>query len=192
MVSCILLAAGESKRFGSPKQLAKINKSQTIIEYIISNLLKTGIDEIIVVLGAFKEQIKPLILKDIKVCVNENYQKGQTSSLKIGAKNISKNSDCFMVLPVDMPLVKPETFDYLIDKFKEAKKLIVIPSYKYKKGHPPIYDIKLKDGILKMGDDEPLYSLNNKYVEQSIIIPVDDSAVITNINTPQDLAKIKA
>ncbi|MEW6170373.1 MAG: nucleotidyltransferase family protein [Candidatus Omnitrophota bacterium] len=190
MVSIILLAAGESKRFGSPKQLAKIN-STTLIEYLISKLEKTKVDEIIVVLGAYKEKIEKLIPSYIKIATNKDYQEGQTSSLKIGLENISSDAKYFLVLPVDIPAISAETIDFVIDKFINSKFLIGIPSYKNQKGHPPIYSIKLKNQILELKNNKPLYTINHQFIGQTLDIPVDDKNILFNINTPEDLEKIR-
>ncbi|VAX34845.1 hypothetical protein MNBD_UNCLBAC01-1087, partial [hydrothermal vent metagenome] len=85
MLSCILLSAGASARFGSPKALAKQpSNNRPIIEKIQKTLLKTKIDEIIIVLGAHAESIKPFLLKhkNIKVVYNKDHNFGQTSSFK--------------------------------------------------------------------------------------------------------------
>ena len=66
MISCILLSAGYSSRFGSPKALAKLN-GQTIIEQLQKILVASILDEIIVVLGAFAEDIKSYLLKHKKI-----------------------------------------------------------------------------------------------------------------------------
>lgn len=190
MISCIVLAAGESRRFGSPKQLAKLKNGKTIIEHLISTLEKTKIDEIIVVLGAFKDDVQKVIPANIKVCINEDYLKGQTSSLKIGLKNISSASQYFLIQPVDTPTVKSQTIDYIIEKFKESKSLIGIPTYKAKHGHPPIYNIKIKEQILNLENGQPLYLINHQFSNQTINIEVDDPAILININSLEDLKNI--
>lgn len=190
MVSIIILAAGESKRFGSPKQLAKIG-SQTLIERLINTLKKTKAEEIIVVLGAHKEKIQEVLPKDIKICINKNYQLGQTSSLKAGLNCINERCEYFMVLPVDSAVISPETINLIINKFKDQKFMIGIPIYQGKRGHPPIYKSNIKNQILKLKDDEPLYKINQKFAAQTLEISVDDPGILSNINTPEDLKKIQ-
>ncbi|MEW5758980.1 MAG: nucleotidyltransferase family protein [Candidatus Omnitrophota bacterium] len=190
MTSSIILAAGASSRFGSPKQLAKLKNGQTLIMHIISTLQRTKVDEIIVVLGAFKDQIQKILPKNIKICINENYLKGQTSSLKTGLENISINTDYFLVQPVDIPTVSEKTINQIIDKFKISNALIGIPVYQNKHGHPPIYNIKLKNEILSLSDNQPLYSINHRFSNQTINIEVNDPAILANITTPKDLEKI--
>ena len=75
MVSCLLLAAGSSQRFNSPKALAPIN-GKTVIEHLQNILLATPLDEVIIVLGAHQEAIKPFLLnhKRVKVVYNKDHK----------------------------------------------------------------------------------------------------------------------
>lgn len=191
MITAIILAAGESKRFGSPKQLAKINDQETLIEHLIKTLKNTSIDEIIVVLGAYREEIEKVLPQDVRVSVNEEFQKGQTSSLKRALEEVSSDCKHFLVFPVDTPLIKPETINEIINKFILSKAAIGIPTYAEQKGHPPIYDIKLKNEILELEDDEPLYHVNQKFAPTTALIEVLDPGILININTPRDLEKLK-
>jgi molybdenum cofactor cytidylyltransferase len=56
MLSAILLAVGESKRMGEPKQLMPFGQS-TLLEQAINNLMNSAVDEIIVVLGYKAEEV---------------------------------------------------------------------------------------------------------------------------------------
>src|SRR3990167_701833 len=107
MISCIVLSAGQNSRFGSPKALAKF-KGRTVIEHLQIVLIASDLDEIIIVLGAFVNDIKPYLLKHkkIKVVYNKDYNLGQTSSFQTGLKVMDQQSQGVMLLPVDFPLVQ--------------------------------------------------------------------------------------
>jgi len=62
MISAILLAAGESKRMGKPKQLMPFGQN-TVVEQVIDNLLSSVVNEVIVVVG---EGIRLSLLSNIK------------------------------------------------------------------------------------------------------------------------------
>ena len=49
-ISAIILAAGESKRMGKPKQLMPL-RQKTILEQTIDNFLNSKVSEIVVVVG---------------------------------------------------------------------------------------------------------------------------------------------
>jgi molybdenum cofactor cytidylyltransferase len=184
MFSAIILAAGESKRFSSPKQLFKIN-NKTLIEHAVAAF--TDADEIIVVLGANRELITPILPKNIAVAVNENYKSGQTSSLLCGLKKVSPNTQGVFVLPVDCALVKPQTVKKLIEEFNKHNPLIAIPLFNGHKGHPPLYSNRIIKDMLALKNDEPLYTINRKYEKDILLVDVNDENVLKNINTLEDI-----
>ena len=191
MISCIVLAAGESQRFGSPKPLARIN-GKSVIEIIQENLLATKTSEIIVVLGSQADAILPLIRQEprIKYTINKNYLLGQTSSFKAGLQNLDPGSKGIMLLPADMPYIKPATIDGLINMFLKKSCLLSVPIYQSRRGHPPIFSVKLKSELLALEDDIPISTILGKYKAEIMEVPVDDEGVILSFNTPQELENI--
>jgi len=191
MVSCILLAAGESKRFGSAKPLARLGPG-TVIEHIQRSLLGTRLCEIIVTLGAQADAIVPHILKDprIKHVLNKDYGLGQTSSFKTGLNAVQPESRAVMLLPADMPLIHPLTFDLLLDTFMKTSPLILLPTYQGKNGHPPVFSMSLKQEMLGMKNEEPLSGIQHKYSSGVLKVPVDDEGIILSFNTPEELKEL--
>ena len=145
MVSCILLSAGESLRFGSPKAIAKIN-AKTVIEHVLDTLVASPLEEIVVVLGAHQDDIKPYLFKHKKVksVYNKDYNLGQTSSFKAGLCAVSKKTKGMLLLPVDYPLVTSKTITTVVHNFLEKIPLIQLPMYDQKRGHPPIFNVRLR------------------------------------------------
>ena len=94
MISCILLTAGLSNRFRSPKALARLGQD-TVIEHLQKTLINTQISDIVIVLGAEAETIKPFLLnhKKIRFVYNKNFNFGQTSSFKTGLTGILSQSE---------------------------------------------------------------------------------------------------
>lgn len=191
MVACIVLAAGLSSRFGSPKPLARIG-SKTVIELIQEKLLSTGLSEIIFVLGHEATMIAPLLTcgPRIKYVVNTNYALGQTSSFKTGLKSVSPGSAGIMLLPVDMPAVSPDTIDELIHIFIQRAPHILIPACQGRNGHPPIFSMQLKEELMGLGDDEPLSNIIHRHKNEILKIAVNDPGVISSFNTPEELKQI--
>jgi molybdenum cofactor cytidylyltransferase len=185
MLAAIILAAGESKRFGSPKQLYKID-NKTLIETAIATCVSAKIDQIIVVLGAHRELIEPILPKNITIAINEHYLNGQTSSIQCGINKLTADVDAFFVVPVDLGLIKTQTIAALTAQFKQAKPLIAIPTYNSHKGHPPLYAISVAKNILALKNDEPLYTINIKFAKETLLVSVDDANILKNINTPHD------
>ena len=85
-IAAVILAAGESSRLGTPKQLVKIGK-QTLIENVIRIAQNNQLGPIIVVLGAYQKEIASVIryLK-VRTVSNVNWMNGLSSSIIIGIK----------------------------------------------------------------------------------------------------------
>ena len=188
MITCILLSAGLSQRFGSPKALAQLN-NKPIIEHLQHMLLETRTDEIIVVLGAYAEQIKPYLLnhKHVKFVYNKDYNFGQTSSFKAGLRAISDDVQGILLLPVDHPLIRPQTVDQIIECFLNDPSKIVLPAFEGRKGHPPLFPASLKREFLALDDQIGLNTIAHAHQKETVIFPVEDPGVTKSFNTPSEL-----
>ena len=69
MISAILLAAGQSKRMNGENKLNKIINNQPLIKHSINNILKSNIDELIIVVGYQEEIIKKLKDESNKIMI---------------------------------------------------------------------------------------------------------------------------
>jgi len=183
MNSCILLAAGESQRFGSPKALATID-SQSVIERLQRELLATKLQRIVVVLGSARRAVEPFLLKHkkIKVVYNKDHNLGQTSSFKAGLKAAKASANAFL-LPVDYPFVKAGTIDALIERMERETCEVLIPTYKTKRGHPPVFAASLNAEILSWPDAVGLNELVHRHASGIRELSVDDAGVVSSFNT---------
>jgi len=193
MISCVLLSAGYSSRFGSPKACAPF-QGKTLIEHLQENLITSFVDEVVVVLGSGAPIMQSYLLKHKKVkdVYNKDYNFGQTSSLKAGLMALSSDCEGFLILPVDFPFIHQELVDQLIKKFLDSRPLVLIPSYQGKKGHPPIVSIRLRNEILAMENSVGLNTLFRKYKDEVALFSVEDKSVIQTFNTQEEWDRLKS
>lgn len=180
----LILAAGESKRIGSPKALLKID-SQTFVERIANVLRSAGIQDIILVAGAHYEEIRKNA-KGIAVVFNSQHQLGQFSSLQTGLRELSKPPEFVIVWPVDLPLVRKETIVALLTKAQTQKDPITVPVYHGRKGHPVIYTAETITKILSMEPTHTGKELFEHFEGRITLTDVEDPAVLIDIDTPED------
>jgi molybdenum cofactor cytidylyltransferase len=179
----IVLAAGESKRMGSPKMLLPF-KGLTMIESVISNVLDSKIKNVMVVLGADRDPILKLIrTKAVKCCYNENYKEGMLSSVVCGFRNILIGHSAVLVFQGDQPLITPKVINSVIEVYKSSGKGIVIPVYKNKRGHPILIDNKYRDEIQKLNPDEGLRSLALKFPDDVSEVNTDEAGILRDFDT---------
>ncbi len=192
MISCILLSAGYSSRFGSPKALAQIGDEHAIVK-LQNMLIASEVSEVIIVLGAHKSQIKPHLLKHKKVraVYNKNYNFGQTSSFQCGLDDGDQDSTGYMLLPVDYPFVTRETVDTLISAFlMDQDNKILIPVFDRKKGHPPLFSADLKEEFLNLSQDCGINTVAHRHKDQTRFLDLDDSGIVQTFNTQEELKRL--
>ena len=191
MISCILLTAGESRRFGSPKALAVIGKT-TAIERIQKTLLDAAVvDEIIVVLGAHAAKIKPYVFnhKKVRVVHNKDYKLGQTSSFQTGISSVGAFCRGIMLFPVDCPLIKASTIEEIVRDFNAKTPSILVPTYQSQKGHPPMFNASLKRDILALTPEKGINTFFIGHVP--MLAEINDPGILKTFNTPQEFKEIR-
>lgn len=116
----ILLAAGNSSRLGQPKQLLPWG-DKTLIEHQLSILFSLRMP-VIVVLGAYSEQIWPVIEHyPITIAVNHLWESGMGSSVACGITKLEQTepeSDGALITLVDQPLIRASHYNFLLDAFE--------------------------------------------------------------------------
>jgi len=182
----IILAAGESGRMQTNKLLLPF-KEKTLIETVIGNARQSNIDHIMVVLGAFSEELLPVISRlHVKHCYNSEYKKGMLSSVQCGFRNIPADPEAVLIFLGDQPVIPGEMAGILINEYRKSEKGIVIPVYKDRRGHPLLIDGKYRSIIGKLDHAVGLRDLLHKYPEDVLEVNVEMSGILKDIDTPQD------
>ncbi len=156
MIVAVVLSAGESSRMGRPKALLPIN-GQTFIEKIVGALKQTAVAKVIVILGHNAEQMKPRIEHlPVEILVNPNYKLGQLSSLQVAVRRLETETACdgMLVHLVDHPYIDARLVESMIERFYATAKLIVVPRYGTKRGHPVIFSRALFNELLAAPMDQ--------------------------------------
>jgi molybdenum cofactor cytidylyltransferase len=179
----IILAAGESKRMESPKMLLTFN-GRTMIEKVIANVSESKVDKIIVVLGAYREELVKLITKlPVKYCYNDNYKKGMLSSVQCGFRNLPSDYKAVLVFQGDQPLITSDAINVVIDAYLSSGKGIVIPVYRGRRGHPLLIDIKFSNEIEKLNPNKGLRSLAHMFSDDVLEVDTNESGILTDFDT---------
>lgn len=192
-ISCILLAAGESKRMGKPKLLLKLGK-YNIINISLENYLKSDISEIVIVLGHEARKIRnSLSFQDsrIKFVMNRDYKKGMSTSIKCGVLTASKESEAFLIALGDQPLILPKIIDRLIEKYRTSGANIVTVMHQSLRGHPVLISRKYLSEILALDGDVGARDLLKKYSNDTASINIESSEEFFDIDRNQDYEELK-
>ena len=187
----ILLAAGESKRYGDKNKLSEIINGKPIINHILDTLFEVfDPSELIVIVGHEQNIIKNLIFnKDIKILENKNYRKGIGTSIALGMNNLNSDIDGVMIIPADMPYINSKDLINLEKKFMELNCVkVVMPEHNYRTGNPVILPRNYFKTLKSLKDDFGARSLIRK---KDIITLKTGFGTIFDIDTKEEPAKTK-
>ncbi len=182
----IVLAAGESKRMGTPKMLLSYGEN-TIIETVLDRIESSGVGNILVVTGAGRESlIQKISDRNVEICVNPDYTRGMYSSVKCGFGALPPEADAVIVFLGDQPMVRPELIDRIIKAWKRHGNGIVIPVYGKKRGHPVLIDARYRDEVLNLDPQNGLRSLMMNHSGDIYELETEYSWVLRDIDTASD------
>ncbi len=181
MVSAIILAAGEGKRFGQPKWQATY-QGKTFLSIILEKLLKLDLHEIICVV---REDSIPEE-KKARLVTNPNPEYGMISSVYCGVQ-YAEPVDGFLIFPVDHPFVAINTLDRLIEAFSRHSDQFIRPNYHGQNGHPVIMPAHVSKKIPKSDFEGGLKQFLLQEAIKFYNLLVDDEGIVRNINFRDDL-----
>jgi molybdenum cofactor cytidylyltransferase len=186
----VVLAAGESRRMGRPKQLLPFGE-RTILERVVDTLLTAGVGEVIVVLGHLAERVRAVLGdRPVRTVVNESYRHGMLSSVKCGVRAIGAEHDAVLFALGDQPHLESAVVREVIRAYRAGDAGIVIPCYGEKKGHPIIINLhKYREAILTLPDDVGLNALMQEHADDVRLIDVATEDIIRDIDVPDDYTR---
>jgi molybdenum cofactor cytidylyltransferase len=200
-ISGVILAAGLSKRMGKQKLLLSFGR-QPIIQTSLDNLINSKVNEIIVVLEhnspvveivrTYLDNLK--IERTIKIVENTHSAAGLSSSLKLGVSSSSPESDGYLFVLGDMPLIFPEIIDRVVDTFHHQPDRNIVSYFAGKRGHPVVISSRWKKRLMAVEGDSGARGLLDDLPGsfRKVSFPTDIPAI--DIDTREDfesLGKLK-
>lgn len=157
----LLLAAGASKRLGTPKQLLPFGET-TLLEDTILKVLPLSERNVYVVLGAHAGRIEPIVKNlPIKIIKNENWESGMGSSISAGVCHIKQQKGIkkILITLVDLPLLKTSNYRELLNTYETSTKGISVTKYLNNKGVPVIFDSSYFESLSQLSGEEGAKSI---------------------------------
>ena len=189
----LILAAGESKRMGKPKQLLPYNDT-TLLSHTIEQTKSIDRSDTFVVVGAYFKEVFDSIRsqsKSITVIINKDWEKGMGSSLSKGIEFIRKKEkyDRVLVTLSDMPLIEKNHYEDLMDAANNKAKRIIITKYKETSGVPAVFDKSLFNELTLLADENGAKPVIKKYKKE--VSEVFTETPFFDVDTKEAYQKLK-
>jgi molybdenum cofactor cytidylyltransferase len=192
MIAAVVLAAGRSERMGRPKMLLPFGR-KTLIETVLAGVLRSCVDDVVVVLGAHREAIGAVVSKfPVRAVFNEGFEEGMLSSVVRGLREVPSAARAFLVVLGDHPSPPAAVIDRLVAAHDGTGKGIVLPAYRGRRGHPVLIDIRYRDRIKGLDPSLGLRQLARDHPDDVLEVPVRTPAVLMDVDRPDDYRKALA
>jgi molybdenum cofactor cytidylyltransferase len=186
-VAIIVLAAGESRRMGQPKQLLEVN-GQSLLRHTVEAALGTNAQPVVVVIGAHKKQVVPELANlPVTVIDNQFWQTGMASSVKMGMAGlwmITKETDAVLLLVCDQPYVSTELLQQLIDTYQKKQPRLVACRYAHQVGVPALFDRSLFEELLTLDGEKGAKPVLMSHLDEAHLVRFEQG--IIDLDTPDD------
>lgn len=185
----VILAAGASTRFGSPKQLARIGGS-LVLHQVIANAAFVAGRSVTVVLGAHAGEIAAALRQSAaSVVVNRDWQEGLASSIRVAVESAPPRCEGLLLLLADQVAVTADDLKHLYAAWKRHPILIVAALYDGAPGLPAIFPSWTFPGLLELRGDRDPRQVIRRNIDQLVRIPMPNASV--NLDTPEDLLSVE-
>jgi len=177
---------------GRPKAFLPYRGS-TFLETILAVIREAAVDRAVVAIA----QNDPNILKfraltGITIVVNAaDRSMGPISSIAAGINELFNFPvDGILAWPVDMPHVAVSTIGILVRRFKQTRSDILIPTFEGRRGHPVVFSRSVFSELLTVPVGKGADFVVHRDPGRVVKIPVSDPAVLEDIDTPEDYARL--
>lgn len=195
-IAACVLAAGRSRRMGSPKAWLDAG-GQPFVVRLLGSLRTAGVARCLVVAPVHDAAMQAVCdAHAAELLVNPDPERGMLSSIHIGLRALRTGGatapavDALFVAPVDCPRVQPQTLALLIAQFAATHAPIVVPSHGGRRGHPVLFAARLFDELLQAPLDVGARAVVRAHTADRLEVPVDDAAVLDDVDTPEDWARL--
>ena len=179
-IAIIILAAGQSSRMGSPKQLLKY-RGTTLLQHSIDAVTESNASTLILVLGFGIDEIEKQLNQDQVIIVkNPGWESGMASSIRCGISKIRnefKDTDAVIIMVCDQPYVSSDLLNKLILTHQTSGKAIIASHYNQTLGTPALFHKSMFNELIALEGDRGAKVLFSKFPEETASVEFKDGSI---------------
>jgi molybdenum cofactor cytidylyltransferase len=196
-IAAIVPAAGASRRMGSPKLLLEF-EGRPLIARVVSALIDGGARPVVVVVppsdAAEGPRLADAASRAGAVVVTPEVRPAEMrDSIELALAELERSAEppiAVVLAPADSPRLDPALVGRVLAAWRERPQAIVVPTSSGRRGHPIVVPWGLARTIADLPPDKGVNALVARHAADVFEIEVADDAVVTDLDTPEDLRRL--
>ncbi|MCP4192828.1 MAG: nucleotidyltransferase family protein [Planctomycetaceae bacterium] len=190
----IIPAAGHSQRMGAPKLLLPWG-DRTVIDHLLEIWKLSSVCRIVIVIRADDEALQSVCrCHDVDIVLPSKAPIDMKQSVIHGLNHLSEqyapdSSASWLLAPADMPTLKVDVIERLIDARNKFPQSILVPTFDNQPGHPVLIPWSLASRVSRLPKNEGVNALIKRSNRQPIAMPPHHRP--EDLDTPADYQRLQ-
>jgi molybdenum cofactor cytidylyltransferase len=190
----VVLAAGESRRFGRLKQ-AEQWQGGTLLTRAVTAALSSLATEVVVVLGCSAERLTPLLSPfaspHLQCVVNGGWEEGVASSIRTGLRTVADRAAAVAFVNVDQPLLGASELDALLSRQALTGAPLIVPLCRGQPRSPALFSRELFPELSALQGEVGGRQVRDRYATRAELLQFDNALPFEDVDTPEDLERLR-
>ncbi len=184
----ILLAAGNSTRMGSPKQLLDF-RGRPLLRHAVETALAAECGPVVVVLGAHEMEMRAAVEGlAVEIAINPHWAEGMGTSIQAGLDHLQARDIVGAILALaDQPMVTAGILRGLVEQHLQSGKAIVASRYSGTAGVPAFFARGSFPLLMALKPDQGCKGVILGHPDDALLVDCAEAAM--DIDTPDDYAR---
>lgn len=187
-IAGVVLAGGEARRYGQPKQLL-VWRGQPLVRRAVATALDAGLAPVIVVTGAIDMPIREALQGlPVQFIHNPKWQEGLSTSVKTGVSALPDYIGGAVFLLADQPRITPSLVRALVEMHATSLLPLTAPQVAGQRATPVLFDRGVFEELKRLTGDQGGRALFSRY--PAAWVPWHDIGLTMDIDTPENFQQL--
>ncbi len=190
-IAALVLAGGRSRRMGERNKLLCGIDGVPLVLHAINAACASRASQVMVVTGFESELIEAALAgRPVSFTHNPEFDQGMSASLRRGLRALPPDVDGAIVLLADMPVVRAQDIDRLLDQFDPDQPAVLVPEHGGRRGNPVLWPRRHFAEMAALCGDTGARGLLEHYASEVRAVPFDHAGIFVDVDTPEALSAL--